>query len=384
MSGAADSAAASRVPSGGPAASSRGSASPPAVKKRSRAYRVGGALLSVVVIVAIFAGVIPQFANYHDAWAALVAMSPAWAVAIGAAAVINLAAGVWGFQAALPPLRFRHGFMEIQASTAVATTVPAGGALALGLTYRMFGSFGFSNVAISTAVVTTGVWNLGAKFGLPIVAVVLMAATGYSAGRAVGAALIGVVLIAVSGTVLWLIFRDEASARRVGRLGDRILNWVLRFARKSESHRVEHAALHFREQTAEIVHERGWLLTAAVLASQFALFVLVVFCVRAVGIPAGTVSFLAVLLSFAIARLAGALPITPGGLGSVDAAFTGMLIAFGATSSHALAADLVWRATTYFPPILIGIVTYLLWKRGLAKGTYKDPGVRPSPISADG
>jgi putative heme transporter len=102
------------------------------------------------------------------------------------------------------------------------------------------------------------------------------------------------------------------------------------------------------------------------------------------GIAAGTVSFLAVLLSFAVARLAGALPITPGGLGSVDAAFTGMLIAFGATSSHALAADLVWRATTTFPPILIGIVTYLLWKRGLAKGTYKNPGVRPSPVSAGG
>ena len=385
MSGAADSAAVSRVPSGGPAASSGGSASPPAVRKRSRAYRVGGALLGVVVIVAIFVGVIPQFANYHDAWAALVTMRPAWAVAVTAATVINLAAGVWGFQASLPPLRFRHGFMEIQASTAVATTVPAGGALALGLTYRMFGSFGFSTVAISTAVVTTGVWNLGAKLGLPVVAVVLMAATGHGAGRAVGAALTGVALIAVSGTVLWLIFRDEASARRVGHLGDRIANWVLHFAGKSESHRIEHAALHFREQTTDIVHQRGWLLTAAVAASQLALFVLVVFCVRAVGIPAGQVSFLAVLLSFAVARLAGALPITPGGLGSVDAAFTGMLIAFGATSSSALAADLVWRAATYFPPIIIGIVTYLLWKRGLAKDTYtNDPDVRPSAAPADG
>jgi hypothetical protein len=160
-------------------------------------------------------------------------MSLGWWVAIAAAAVINLGAGVWGFQAALPRLRYRHGFMEMQASTAVATTVPAGGALALGLTYRMFGSFGFSNVAISTAVVTTGVWNLGAKFGLPIAAVA---------------------------------------------------------------------------QTIDIVHKRGWLLTGAVLASQFAVFVLVLFCVRAAGIPASAVSFLAVLLSFSIARLAGPSP----------------------------------------------------------------------------
>ena len=384
MSEVADSAKASRAPSGDPADRSGGSAPRPAAKENSRAYRIGAALLGAVVIVLIFVDVIPQFASYHSAWTALAKMSPAWWAAIAAAAVINLAAGVWGFQATLPRLRYGQGFMEIQTSTAVATTVPAGGALALGLTYRMFGSFGFSNVAISTAVVTTGVWNLGAKFGLPIVAVVLMAVTGHSAGRAVGAAVIGVLLIAVSGTVLWLIFRDEASARRVGRLGDRILNWFLHFARKSESHRVEHAALRFREQTSDIVHERGWLLTAAVLASQFAVFVLVVFCVRAAGIPASQVGFLAVLLSFAVARLAGAFPVTPGGLGSVDAAFTGMLIAFGATSSDALAADLVWRAATYFPPIFIGIVTYVLWKRGLAKGSYKEPDVGPAAVPADG
>jgi putative heme transporter len=357
----------------------------PAAKKKSPAYRIGGTVLSVAVVAFIFLAVIPQIANYRDAWGAIGKMSPGWWVAIAAAAVINLAAGVWGFQAALPRLRYRHGFMEMQASTAVATTVPAGGALALGLTYRMFGSFGFSNVAISTAVVTTGVWNLGVKFGLPIVAVALLAVTGQRTGGVVGAALGGVLAMAVSGTVLWLVFRDEASARRIGRLGDRILNWLLHFARKSESHRVEQAAVHFRDQTIDIVHQRGWLLTGAVLASQFAVFVLVLFCVRAAGIPASQVSFLAVLLSFSISRLAGALPITPGGLGSVDAAFTGMLIAFGAKSSDALAADLVWRATTYFPPIFIGIVTYLVWKRGLAKGTYQnDPDVRPSAVAADG
>lgn len=68
----------------------------------------------------------------------------------------------------------------------------------------------------------------------------------------------------------------------------------------------------------------------------------------AVGIPASKVSSLAVLLSFAVARLAGAIPVTPGGLGTVDAAF-------------------------------IGILTYLIWKRGVAKGRYaKDPDLTSS------
>ena len=143
--------------------------------------------------------------------------------------------------------------------------------------------------------------------------------------------------------------------------------------------------LHFRDQTNDMVHQRGWLLTGTVLASQLAVFILVFCCVRAVGIPASQVSFLEVLLSFAVARLAGAIPVTPGGMGAVDAAFIGMLTAFGATSNDALAADMVWRATTYFPPIFIGIVTYLIWKRGLAKGTYaNDPDVTLSAVPADG
>jgi Lysylphosphatidylglycerol synthase TM region len=64
-----------------------------------------------------------------------------------------------------------------------------------------------------------------------------------------------------------------------------------------------------------------------------------------------------------VARLAGAIPITPGGLGTLDAAFISMLVTFGASSSQALTADLIWRLTTYFLPILSGTVTYLVWMR---------------------
>jgi uncharacterized protein (TIRG00374 family) len=379
-----DSATAGQAPSGERAVGS-GGAAPPAPKKKPLGRRIAGALVSLALIVLIFVGVIPQFASYQSAWTAIQNMSPGWWVAILAAATVNQVSFVWPYQAVLPHLRFWHGFMETQTSTAVSNTVPAGGAVAIGITFRMFGSFGFSNVAISTAVATTGIWNLAFKFGLPIVAVVLVAVAGQSTGGAVGAALAGVLVIAVSGAVLWLVFRSPASAHWVGRLGDRILNWLLHFFGKPESDRAERAVLHFRDQTNDMVHQRGWLLTGTVLASQLAVFVLVLFCTRAVGIPASQVSFLEVLLSFAVARLAGAIPVTPGGLGTVDAAFIGMLTAFGANSSDALAADLVWRATTYFPPIVIGIVTYLLWKRGLARGTYvKDPDVRPSAVAAGG
>jgi uncharacterized membrane protein YbhN (UPF0104 family) len=39
-----------------------------------------------------------------------------------------------------------------------------------------------------------------------------------------------------------------------------------------------------------------------------------------------------------------------------------LLTGYGATSSQALAADLVWRAATYLPQVLLGALTFLWWR----------------------
>jgi uncharacterized membrane protein YbhN (UPF0104 family) len=39
------------------------------------------------------------------------------------------------------------------------------------------------------------------------------------------------------------------------------------------------------------------------------------------------------------------------------------MTAFGASSSRALAADLIWRLMVYVLPIIPGVVTYVIWLR---------------------
>src|SRR5271165_1043290 len=309
-----------------------------------KALRIG---VSLALLILIFVGVIPQFASYSQAWSHTTNLADGWWVAIGASAAANQLSAVWPYQAALPGLRFGLGLLETQTTSAISSTVPAGGAVAVGMTYKMFSSFGFSDLLISTAVVVTGIWNLAAKFGLPVVAVTLLAIIAHPPGAVVGTAALGVVALIVAGVALWLVFRSEASAHWLGRRADRAVNWALHFFHKPPTSRIEKAVLEFRSQTVDTVHRRGWLLTWAVLGGQLTSMVLVLVIVRAVGITSDQVSFAAVLTSFALARLAGALPITPGGLGTVDAAFVGALTAFGANSAHALAADLIWRLTTY-------------------------------------
>ena len=344
------------------------------VPRWRRALGIGA---SLVLLVLLFVGVIPKFASYSDTWAHMTELGAWWWAAIAVAATVTQISGVWIYQAALPGLRLSRGFLEIETTSAISNTVPSGGAVAVGMTYKMFTSFGFSDLDVSTAVVVTGVWNLAAKLALPVVAVALLAVTAHPPKAALSAAAVGAGVMVLAGLALWLVFRSETTARWLGRLADGVVNWVLHFFHKAETDRIDRAVLHFRGQTLETVQRRGWLLTGTALASQLVTLALVLIIVRAVGITDGQVSFAAVFTSFAVARLAGAVPVTPGGLGTVDAAFVSMLAAFGTNASHALAADLLWRLTTYLLPLVLGLVAYLVWMRQEEGRTVRRiPGVR--------
>ncbi len=338
---------------------------------KAHGRKVLGGVASLVLLVLILVEVIPKFASYSDAWAAMTHLTPWWWVAIAGVALANQISGVCPYEAALPGLRLWDGFLTIETTGAIANTVPAGGALAIGMTYRMFSSFGFSAVEISTAVIATGIWNFAAKLGLPVAAVALLAITAHPTARVLDAAAAGIGALTVAGLALWLVFRF-AGADWLGRLIDRAVNWVRHLFGRPATDRIGRSLSAFKSQTTDIVRRRGWLLTWTTLINQLVGFVLVLIIVRAVGITAGQVSSSEVFTSFAIARLAGAIPITPGGLGTLDAAFVSLMTAFGASSSRALAADLIWRLVVYFLPIIPGIVTYVIWLRRRNHPTTRD------------
>ena len=67
--------------------------------------------------------------------------------------------------------------------------------------------------------------------------------------------------------------------------------------------------------------------------------------------------------AFATAQIMLMVPITPGGLGTVDALMISLLQSMGVTAGDATAADLVWRAASYVPQIIIGIIALISWFR---------------------
>ena len=120
----------------------------------------------------------------------------------------------------------------------------------------------------------------------------------------------------------------------------------------------------FLRQYRDVMRSRWLQVTLSTLLLQLTSWAVLVLALRGLEAGSGTVNvtWTESLAAFSFARVASFIPVTPGGLETVDAALAALLGGYGATSSQALAADLVWRAATYLPQVLLGALTFLWWR----------------------
>lgn len=335
-----------------------------------RGRQIAAAVVTVVTLVIVFAGILPRFADYGEAWAAIQEMETVWIALLVVAAAVNVVLYVFPYQAALPGLGFGAAFEVRQTSYLISNTVPGGGAFGLGVQYAMLDDRGVPPAASSAAIGITSVWNTLVMLALPVVAILAYAARESPPAWAITAGATGLVAVGILIGLLVLLFRSESTARRIGGLADRLIAWLGRRLGRQWELSTTGALLSFRESTIEVVRRRGWSITLTNLAQQLAQFSLLFLALR--GIEAGDpepVSLVGALVAFSIGRLGGFVPITPGGLGTVDALITAILVGLGATEADALAATLLWRAATFFPQVLIGLITFVGWRRRRSRGT---------------
>jgi uncharacterized protein (TIRG00374 family) len=69
-----------------------------------------------------------------------------------------------------------------------------------------------------------------------------------------------------------------------------------------------------------------------------------------------------VLLAYAAAGIVALFPLTPGGLGIVEASLSGLLILAGVRAGYAVLATLAYRIASYWLPLLSGPPAYLLFR----------------------
>jgi uncharacterized protein (TIRG00374 family) len=229
-------------------------------------------------------------------------------------------------------------------------------------------------------VLVSGVWNSFIKLGLPVLALALVALQGGATGGRVIAALLGIAGLAAAVVVFALMLRSEEGARRFGLLAGRVASRLLRLVRRPPVAGWELATVKFRTRTVGLVQRRWIAITVTSLVSHLSLYLVLLVTLRHVGVSDAEVSWAEVLAVFAFARLATAIPLTPGGAGFVEAVLIGGLVAAGGAKPQVVAAVLVYRALTWLLPIPVGIGTYLWWRRRslVAPGTQA-----PTPVGLE-
>ncbi len=321
------------------------------------------ALISLVVVVGVFAGVLPRVADLSEVWAAMRAMTGTEVATLVVLALWNLVS-YWLVQlSALPGLGLWRAGMASQSATALANTLPAGAAVGLGINYAMYASWGFPRSMITRSLLLSGLWNNFVKVGMPLVALALLALQGDASVALLVAALVGVGLLVVALGTFGLMLRSERLARRVGTVLATLVSRLRRLASRGPVSGWADAAARFRADTVGLLRDRWGALTLTTLISHLTLYLLLLVVLRHVGVSDDEVGWAEVLGAFAFVRLISALPITPGGLGVVELGLVAALVVAGGAREAVVAGVLVYRVLTYLVPIPIGLVTYLAWTR---------------------
>jgi uncharacterized protein (TIRG00374 family) len=337
--------------------------------------RVAGPLLSIALVVAIFAWFLPQFTSLSDVWASVQNMTVAEIALLVAAAVWNLFTYQFVMTATMPGLTLRQAFVSTQTTTAVSNTVVGGAAISLGLTYAMNSSWGFSGSRTSVSLLVSGLWNNFVKLGMPVLALSLLALTSPpSAGRLV-AGLAGVAGLVASVVLLGLLLRSREAAARIGAWAGRVASAVLRPFHRPPVEGWDRATAKFRDRTALLLHARWLWITFTTVVSHLSLFLVLLLALRFCGVSAEQVDWIEALAVFAFARLLTAIPFTPGGLGVIELALITGLSAAGGPRAAVAAGVLVFRALTFVLPIPLGAATYVFWRRN--SSWRRAPGTAP-------
>lgn len=336
----------------------------PAVWKRI----VSGGI-TLIVLVLVFGFVLPRLADYEQVASYLGNISTPWWAALITLTVWFLLAYPIVLTTVLATLRVREAFVNHMAGTAITNSLPSGGAIAIGVNYAMYLSWGFTPESVSAGLLAAGVWDWYARIALPILSVIAIGIFGEALGWMWIVTIAGVTWVAFSTWLLVAALRSErfsqGVARWVGRVAARIAAWVRRTPPETYE-----AVLRFRDELLGVVRTRAGRLTAATIANHVAMASLYTASVYAVGITPADIPVPWVILSFSLGRFLVMIPVSPGGLGLVDLGWIGLLTLGWQTTNPTLpvnteaiaAGVLLFRGLTLFPPILAGMGTWLFWR----------------------
>ena len=261
-------------------------------------------------------------------------------------------------QALLPPGARNPGLSRLfridLAAAAVAHVIPAGTLGSAGIGYRLFTDEGIKGNDAAVMMATKGLGStvvLNVLLWLSLVISIPLA--GFHPIYVTVAVIGAVLLLAIAALFVGITRGAERASRILHAVGDRIPGL--------SGDRLEQAVLDTAAKLSALARDRRTLVMSLTWASlNWILDAASLWCfVAAFGKFVNPVELFA---AYGIANVAGALPITPGGLGVVDSVAPLLLVSFGVPASVATLGVLAWRLVNFWLPIPVGAIAYVSLK----------------------
>jgi uncharacterized protein (TIRG00374 family) len=296
--------------------------------------------------------VAPSLVEVLGSWDDLDSLSPAWLGLMAALQAATLAC-VWALQyLAMRGPSWPAVISSQLAGNALSKIAPGGGAVGGALQYRMLLRAGLPGPRAVAGLTAVNLLTFAMVLAMPVLAVPAILRGGVSRDLLEAAAMGLAVFVALFAVGVLLIASDGALAW-VGRIVQRARN---RLRRRSEPlRRLPERLLRERDRIVGTLGPR-WKRALAATSGRWAFdYATLLAALAAVGSqPRPSL----VLLAFCAAQILAQIPITPGGLGFVEAGLTAMLTLAGVAAGAAVLATFVYRLFSYWLPLPVGLAAF--------------------------
>jgi len=332
------------------------------------AKRAATAVIAGIAIYLVF----PAITEVLASWPRLSTLHPWWfTAAIGA----EVAHFICTFALQRLALRTKAWFgviTSVLAGNAITLIMPGGAAVGAAVQFRMLATSGLDTSSTVGGLAAFSLLGVGGLLALPVFALPVVLLGAPVDRGLVNAAILGAVGFVAFAGFGAVILAYDAPLRWAGRVAQRVGNWVLR--KRPPIVGLDATLLVQRNQIRAVLGHQWWqalLLSAGRLGFDY---LCLLFALRATGShPRPSL----ILVAYAVAGIIGMIPVTPGGLGIVEASLTGLLVLAQVDSSQAVLATLTYRLASYWAPLCAGPIAYgVFWLR------YRGHRSPPQPAAA--
>jgi uncharacterized protein (TIRG00374 family) len=301
-----------------------------------------------ISIYLVFPSIVEVFGTWRQitrfSLVSLAAMAGLQAAALGC---------LWALQyVALHGAPWRAVITSQLAGNALAKVAPGGGALGGALQYKLLVRAGAQPAAAVTALTAVNVLVFAVLLALPVLAIPALVQGGVNQSL-VHTAVAGLVVFAAASALGAVLLSTNEPLAWIGRVLQRVRNRLRRG--RPPLTRLPQRLLRERDRLLGTLGSRWKRALLATVGRWTFDYLTLLAALAAIGShprPA------LVLLAFCGAQVLAQIPITPGGLGFVEAGLSAMLVLAGVKAGDALLATFAYRLFSYWLPLPVGLIGF--------------------------